>query len=59
MGFGTTNFNNNIENTHNFKSFKYEAKLLGNKVAQPHSNQGNRFLKIAAIVVSLKYLSSF
>ena len=31
----TTNFNNNIENTHSFKSFKYKAKLLGNTVAQP------------------------
>ena len=28
-----TNFNNDIENTHDFKSFKYKAKLLGNTVA--------------------------
>ena len=28
-----TNFNNNIANTSNFKSFKCKAKLLGNAVA--------------------------
>ena len=28
-----TNFNANIENTDNFKSFKYNAKLLGNNGA--------------------------
>ena len=54
-----TNLNNNIENADNFKSFKYEAKLLGNTVAQPHPNQVNRFLKLAAIAVLLKYLSNF
>ena len=27
-----TNFNADIENTNNFKSFKYKAKLLGNTV---------------------------
>ena len=27
-----TNFNVDIENTHNFKSFKYKTKLLGNTV---------------------------
>ena len=29
-----TNFNNYIENTDNYKSFKYKTKLLGNTVAQ-------------------------
>ena len=28
-------FNNNIENTDNFKSFKYKTKLLGDTVAEP------------------------
>ena len=36
-----TNFNNNIVNTDNFKSFKYKAKLLGNTVAQPAPNAAN------------------
>ena len=30
-----TDFNNNIVNTDDFKSFKYKAKLLGNTEAQP------------------------
>ena len=30
-----TNFNADITNNNNFKSFEYKAKLLGNTVAQP------------------------
>ena len=29
-----TNFNTDIENTDDFKSFKYKAKLIGNTVAE-------------------------
>ena len=36
------NFNNNIANTNNFKSFKCKAKLLGNTVDQPdNANNDN------------------
>ena len=52
-----TNFNN-IEKIYNFKSFKYNAKLLGNAVAQLAPNQANRILRNAAIAVLLKYLSN-
>ena len=52
-----TNFNKNIENTDNFKSFK--AKLLGNTVAQPVPNNANGILKDGTIAVPLKYLSNF
>ena len=40
-----TNFNNNIENNDNFKSFKYKVKLLGNTEAQPAPNNANGILK--------------
>ena len=33
-----TNFNDNIANTNNFKSFKYQAKLLKNTAAQSNIN---------------------
>ena len=46
-----SNFKNNIANTGNFKPFKYEAKLLENKAAQPAQN--------ATIAVLFKYLSNF
>ena len=36
-----TDFNNDIESTDNFKSFRYKAKLLGNTVAQPTPNNAN------------------
>ena len=39
-----TNFNADITNTDNFKSFKFKAKLLGNTVAQQNSNQANEIL---------------
>ena len=46
-----TNFNEDISNDSNFKSFKYMAKFLGNTVAQPAPKQANRILKNAAIAV--------
>ena len=53
------NFNNNIGNTNNFKSFKYKAKLLETIVAQPAPNAANGILKNETIAVPLKYLSDF
>ena len=53
-----TVFNADIVNDNNFKSFKYEANLLGNTVAQVN-NAANVILKNAAIAVPLKYLSNF
>ena len=53
------NFNNNITNTNNFKSFKYKAKLLGNTVTQQAPNAANGILRNAAIAVPLKYLCTF
>ena len=52
-------FNNNIANTNDFKSFKYKAKLLGNTVALPTPDNANGILINATIVVPLKYLSNF
>ena len=49
-------FNNNIENTNDFKSFMYKAKLLGNIFAQPNPNHANGLLTIATIVVPSKYI---
>ena len=40
-----TDFNADIANTNDFKSFKYKAKLLENTAAQPASNQANGILK--------------
>ena len=54
-----SNFNNNIANTDNFKSFKYKIKLLENTVAQPVSNAVNGILRSATIAVPLKYLISW
>ena len=53
-----TDFNNNIADTDNFKSFKHKAKLLGNTVAQD-DNDANGILKNVRIAVPLKYLSGF
>ena len=53
------NFNADIANYENFKSFKYKAKLLGNRVAQPSPNAANDVLKNSTIAVPLKYLSKF
>ena len=49
------NFNADIGDTDDFKSFKYKAKLLGNTAV----HGANRILRNATIAVSLKYLSSF
>ena len=53
-----TGFNNNFGNTDDFKSFKYKAKLLGNK-GQPNPNNTNGILKYATVAVPLKCLSNF
>ena len=50
----TTNFNANIADDNNFKSFNYETKLLGNTEA----DRANEILENATIAVSLKYLSN-
>ena len=50
-----TNFNADIANTNNFKSFKCKAKLLGNTEA----DGDNRILKNVIITRPLKYLSNF
>ena len=55
----TTNFNDNITNTDDFKLFTYKAKLLENTEAHPATNNANGILKNAAIDVSLKCLSNF
>ena len=47
----TTNFNADIANTNNFKSFKYKPKLLENADA----DGANGIPKNAAIAVPLKY----
>ena len=54
-----TNFNADIANTDNFKSFKYKAKLLRNTVARPGGNADNGILRNVAIAVPLKNLSFF
>ena len=51
-----TNFNADITDTNDFKSLKFKAKLLGNRVAQPNPNHANG---IATIAIPLKYLSNF
>ena len=53
------NFNADIVNDDNFKSFKCKAKLLANTAAQHAPNAPNGILKNAAISVPLKYLSNF
>ena len=55
----TTNFNADIANDNNFKSFKYTAKLLGNTVAQPGANAASGILRNPTITVPLKCLSNF
>ena len=53
--YEATNFDADIANNNNFKSFKYKSKLLGNTKAQPKSNQANRIFKNSTIAVPLKY----
>ena len=50
-----TNFNADIANDNNFKSFEYKAKLLGNTVA----NRANGILRNETIAVPANYLSNF
>ena len=52
-----SNFNGNIPNTDNFKSFKYKPKLFQNTEAQT-DNAANGILKSVTIVVPLKCLSN-
>ena len=54
-----TNFNTDIENTDNFKSFKYKVKLLGNKVSQSRANTANGILRNVTIAMLLKHLGNF
>ena len=49
------NFNADITNDNNFKSFEYKSKLLGNTEA----DGTNGMLKNATVAVPLKYLSHF
>ena len=42
----TSNFDADIVNDNNFKSFKYKTKLLGNTAAQPAPNDANGILKM-------------
>ena len=50
-----TNFNADISNDNNFKSFKYKVKLLENTEV----DGANGILKNAIISVRLKYLVNF
>ena len=50
-----TDFNADVANDNNFKSFKYKAKLLENTEA----DGVNGILNSATIAVLLKYLSNF
>ena len=52
-------FNVDIINDNKFKSFKYKAKLLGNKETQSNPNHANGITKNATIATLLKYLSNF
>ena len=54
-----TNFNADIANDDNFKSFKSKGKLLENPAAQPARNAANGILKNETIAMPLKYLSNF
>ena len=53
------NFNVDIANTDDFKSFKYKVQLLANTAAQPAPNTANGILKNATFAVPLKYLTNF
>ena len=51
-----TNFNSDIANDNNFKSFEYKGKLLENTVPQHTPNQANGIKKNATIAAPSKYL---
>ena len=55
----TNNFDNNIWDIDQVKSFTYKAKILGNTEAQSPPNNANGILENATIPVPLKYLSNF
>ena len=50
-----TNFNADIANNNNFKSFNYKPKVLGNT----ETDGNNGVLKTVTFAVPLKYLSNF
>ena len=52
-------FNVDIINDNKFKSFKYKAKLLGNKETHSNPNHANGITRNATIATLLKYLSNF
>ena len=54
-----SNFDADIANSNNFKSFKNKAKLLESTVAQATTNGTNGILKNLTIAVLLKYLCNF
>ena len=45
-----TDFNGDIANTNDFKSFKCKAKLLEDTVAQPEPNAANGILKMQQLL---------
>ena len=53
-----TDFNTDIANTDNFKSFKCKTKFLENTVPQPAPHAVNWILKNRAIAIPLKHLSN-
>ena len=55
----TTHFNADIEKNAAFKSFMCKTKLIAKTEAQTTPDNKYRFLKNAAILVSLKYLIKF
>ena len=54
-----TDFIDNVASTNNFKSFKYNPRLLENTVVQPTPNPADGILKNATVAVALEYLSNF
>ena len=54
-----TDFDADIVNNNNFKSFENNTKLLEYTVVQPALNQANGILKNVTISVPLKSLSNF
>ena len=51
-----SNFDADVANNNNFKSFKYKAKVLGNTKAQHNSNHVNRIFKICNNCCTIKIL---
>ena len=57
--YSKNDFNADIANTDNFKSFEYKTNLSENTENQTAPNQANGILKNATIILPLKYLSNF